>query len=276
VCANLGGGGGSSDMIARWLEAGHHLDCVDFVNPGFERGETLERVENVMRPWLAERGVPLHVLKPSVLIPNTREVGPNGKPVAGSGIRVDSILVYHKDHGQAHGAFYPRPLRSRSCSERFKHEPMVAHRRELYGETPRVILIGIDASEPGRIGDGDAAANERHLFPLVDPWNLRPDALRASCIARWGYAPPKSACEFCSLGKRAHFVELLRRDRATYLLIEALEEQDPSFPEWTVLAHGPPLRELREAIEGNQSLDRFAPEPDGEVGACMTAGACRT
>lgn len=259
VTANLGGGAASSEMVARWVEAGHRLDCVDFVDPGFENPETLAWVEDVMRPWLEERGVPLHVLKPDVKLPHVTD-------------RTGSIRAYYDVQGG-----FPRPLRTRSCSQKFKHWPLSKHRAEVYGDAPTVVLVGYDAEEAHRIqGGSEDRQNERFFYPLVDPWYLKRPAVRESCRERWGRVPPKSGCEFCPLGRKPHFLALLRRDRDTYLWIESLEERDPDFPNTTLLPHGPSLRQLRESIELSGELDVGLDREDPEMVGCDSRAGCFT
>lgn len=266
IVANLGGGAGSSIMSVLALERYGRLDCVDFVNTGFENPLTLKWVEEVLMPYFAARGVPVHVLKPRVRRPDR----PKDKfPGDEDENFTDSIREYYELQGTL-----PHVLVTRSCTDNFKKATLVRHRNELYGNAPMVVLIGFDVSEPGRVNQERDRACERKLFPLIDPWSLGKEALKRMCIERFGWSPPKSACEFCGFGRRPHFEALLVRDRATYLYIERLEEQDPKFKDgWTVLAHGPSLRKVREEYEANQ---RLTPEPPETGDDCDTGVGCMT
>ena len=168
-----------------------------------ELPDTIKYVREVITPWAAERGLPVHELHRTITTTGEREtLWQRMMNYDGEALR-EPIPVFGSN-----GA----PM-SRSCTRDHKIRILGRWIREHVPdeELPCDVLIGISMDEIERAGRGSDEKWERRCYPLLD---LR--LTRAHCIeiikAAGLPVPPKSSCFFCPFHSTDTWAEL-RRDR---------------------------------------------------------------
>jgi len=215
---SYGGGVQSTAMIV--LATQGKIDKVDaalFSNVGddSEHPETNRYVREVMTPWAAERGLPVHELHRVKAKTGKREtLWQRMMEHEGDTLR-EPIPVYGTN-----GA----PM-SRSCTADHKIKVLGKWIKDNVpkDQLPCDVLIGISLDEIERAGRGRDEKWERRTYPLLD---LR--LTRAHCIDIIKDAglpvPPKSSCFFCPFHSMNVWSEL-RRDKPE-LFEKAAELED--------------------------------------------------
>lgn len=200
---SYGGGVQSSAMIVLATQGKiPDVDAALFSNVGddSEHPATISYVRDVMQPWAAERGLPVHELH-RVKRDGTRETLYQRlmKPES----RSLPIPVRMPDTG-APG--------TRSCTHDFKIK-VVGKWLKANGasaDDPATVCIGISTDEIQRVGNKRAEPYEQPTYPLIDLGLNRQDCMNV--IADAGLpVPPKSACYFCPFHRPATWAEM-RRD----------------------------------------------------------------
>jgi len=153
-----------------------------FADPGSEMPGTYEHVD-LMRGWLVKHGIELVTVK-------NESDGPLEQYIRE---RSTVIPVYTRNADGGEG------LGRRQCTDKWKRIPVERAMRELGAETQQ---IGISLDEFWRMKTGGG-----RIHPLIDMKLRRSDCRQI--IADAGLPiPPKSACYFCPLKKRAQWQQL--------------------------------------------------------------------
>lgn len=198
---SYGGGVQSTAMIVLAAQGKiPDIDAALFANVGddSEYPATLEYVRNIMTPWAAERGIPVHELhrtmkdgttrslyaslmsdRKTIDIPVRLSTGAPGKRQCTSGYKIDVVNKWLKQNGSSK-------------------------------TNPSIVCIGISIDEYHRASNRRPDPTQIAEYPLLD---LRLD--RTACtqiIADAGLpVPPKSSCFFCPFHRISVWREM-RRD----------------------------------------------------------------
>lgn len=265
---SYGGGVQSTALIVLAVQG--RIPAVDaalFANVGddSEHPGTLRYVRDVMVPWAAERGLPVHVLD------RVRRDG-STETLLGRLTREGSRSV-------------PIPVRmsngapgTRNCTADFKIA-VVGRWLKANGasaEAPATVCIGISTDEVQRVSNKKVMPYEVPTYPLIDLGYNRGDCQQV--IAAAGLpVPGKSACYFCPFHRPQTWAEM-RRDEPDLFeksagleeLLNVRREALGRDPVWLTRFNRP----LREAIpEAQDMLPIFDMSPD--TGAC-DEGYCWT
>lgn len=198
---SYGGGVQSTAMIVLALQGKIDADVALFANVGddSEHPASLSYVRDVMQPWAAERGFPVHELH------RVRRDGAS-ETLWQRLMRPESRSL-------------PIPVRmangapgTRNCTHDFKVR-VVGKWLKANGATadsPAIVNIGISTDEITRVGNKRAMPYEQPAYPLIDLGYDRQDC--KDIIAAAGLpVPPKSSCFFCPFHRPLMWSEM-RRD----------------------------------------------------------------
>lgn len=210
LAVSFGGGTNSTAMLCGFRERGLRPDVILFADTGNEKPHTYEHVAFMSAQVQAWWGVPLETVFP------TRK----GEPIT---LEQDCL-----NKGLLPSLAYGR----RSCSQRFKHEPLEKRlvkwaREHKVSEITKAIGYGYDEMGRGRTAPEMSALavgiSEKFWYPLRE-WRWG----RAECvaaIARHGLPQPgKSACWFCPASKKSEVIWL--RDTHPSLYAAAVHMED--------------------------------------------------
>lgn len=213
VIASYGAGVDSTAMLIDMIEAGERVDHVLFADTGSEKLQTYQFLE-LFRVWLAERGVPLTVVR---YRPQSTRHFP---------------LYETLDENCLTNATLPSIAFGRgACSQKWKAEPQ--HRWTLQ-HTPAQIawaaglkvvkLIGYDCSGADQRRFAEANGKDDPLYeyryPLRDRGWTRDDC-KARIRAAGLPVPPKSACFMCTATKPDELHEMAPGHLRRIVLMEA-------------------------------------------------------
>lgn len=206
LAVSFGGGTNSTAMLCGLRERGIRPDVIIFADTGGELPHTYEHTALMNAQTQVWWGVEIQTVYP------TRK----GQPI--------TLEQDCENKGLLPAISYGR----RSCSQRFKHEPMEKRLKELAkaaGVTEIRKAIGYDAGEGHRGRNAPESAmlakgiRETYWYPLRE-WGWG----RAECeaaIARHGLPlPGKSSCFFCAARKPSEVLRL--RDEHPDLMARAL------------------------------------------------------
>ena len=190
------------------------VDAALFANVGddSEHPATLEYVRNVMIPWAAERGLPVHELH------RTKRDG-----------EVETLWGRLMKDGSRS---LPIPVRmsngapgTRLCTHDFKIK-VVGKWLKANGasaDNPAEVMIGISTDEIQRVSNKKVEPYEQPIYPLI---NLGLD--RAACMAVIRDAglpvPPKSSCFFCPFHRPQMWAEMRRDEPELFERSQLLED----------------------------------------------------
>jgi hypothetical protein len=180
------------------------IDAALFSNVGddSEHPSTITYVREVMIPWCAERGLPVHELH---RVRRTGETVTLFEQLMKPGSRSIPIPVRMSDTG-APG--------TRSCTVDWKIK-VIAKWLKAHGVSaadPARVLIGFSTDEAHRASNRRANPYDVPEHPLLDLGMNRQDC--KALIARAGLpVPPKSACYFCPFHRPSMWSKM-RRDEA--------------------------------------------------------------
>lgn len=223
---SYGGGVQSSALIVLAVQGrldetmGGPVDAALFSNVGddSEHPKTLEYVREVMTPWAAEHGLPVHELQ---RVPQ-RGVD-KGRPVT-----LHQILT--RDGSRS----IPIPMRmpdtgapgTRSCTADFKIR-VVSRWLKEHGATeddPASVAIGISTDEWHRANSRKGTEPvERMVYPLLDLGLSRNDCMNVIRDAGLP-VPPKSSCYFCPFHSPAYWSEMRRDEPDLFAKAQQLED----------------------------------------------------
>jgi hypothetical protein len=190
------------------------IDAALFANVGddSEHPTTLRYVREVMQPWAAERGLPVHELH---RVKRDGSVETLWGRLTREGSRSVPIPVR-----MSNGA----PGR-RACTKDFKIT-VVGRWLKANGaskDDPADVCIGFSTDEVQRIGNKRTAPYERPVYPLID-LNLDRSAC-AQVIRDAGLpVPPKSSCFFCPFHRPQMWSEMRRDDPELFDRSQHLED----------------------------------------------------
>lgn len=197
---SYGGGVQSTAMIVLAVQGKIDFEVALFSNVGddSEHPASLKYVREVMTPWAASHGFPVHELltmrrgEPTTIRNEIMREGSNR-----------NVIPVYGDIGA--------PL-SRSCTVDFKVKT-VGRWLKANGATkadPALVAIGISTDEIERAGRGKDETAQKRVYPLLDLGLSRHRC--AELIADAGLpVPPKSSCFFCPFHKPLSWSEM-RRD----------------------------------------------------------------
>lgn len=189
LAVSYGGGTNSTAMLCGFKELGIVPKLITFADTGAEMPHTYAHVEFMglkVREWWGMEIITVHAKK--------------------------SIVEHCEQTGMLPSLAYGR----RSCSQKFKHEPMEKHIKQWAKEnkvSELVKAIGYDADEGYRLSGKPSekilckGLRESYWYPLVEWQWRREDCLKHIC--KHGIQQPgKSACFFCPASKRSEVVLL--------------------------------------------------------------------
>lgn len=199
---SYGGGVQSSAMIVLAIQGKIDAQHAVFANVGddSEHPASLEYVRNVMQPWAAGHGFPVH---------EVQRIKRDGsvETLWGRIMRENSRSIAIPMRMNLTGA----PA-SRSCTADFKIA-VISKWLKANGATkdnPAIVNIGISVDEIERAGRGKDALYERRAYPLLDLGLNRGDCMNVISAAGLP-VPPKSSCFFCPFHRPQTWREM-RRD----------------------------------------------------------------
>lgn len=265
---SYGGGVQSTAMVilAARGELGYPAEVALFANVGddSEHPGTLTFVRDVMIPWAAERGFPIHELS---RVKRTGDVETLWGRLMKEESRSLPIPVRMPDTG-APG--------TRNCTQDFKIA-VVGKWLKANGATkddPATVCIGISTDEIQRVGNKKAMPYEQPVYPLID---LGLDRSRCITIIRDAGlpVPPKSSCFFCPFHRPQMWREMRRDDPELFWKSVELEatlnqRRDKLGKDRVYLTRfGKPLEEAIE--EAQDMLPIFSADTDTcDEGYCWT------
>lgn len=213
---SYGGGVQSTSMIVLAVQGrlGYDVDAAVFSNVGddSEHPATLRYVREVMVPWAAERGLPVHELH-RVKRDGTVETlwGRLMKPES------RSLPIPVRMSNGAPG--------NRSCTADFKIQ-VVGKWLKANGankDDPATVCIGISTDEVHRIGNKRVEPYENPVYPLIDLGLSRQDC--KNVIRDAGLpVPPKSSCFFCPFHRPLMWAEMRRDEPELFAKSQQLED----------------------------------------------------
>lgn len=213
---SYGGGVQSTAMVVLAVQGIIQADVGLFANTGddSEHPKTLAYVRDIMVPWAAGHGFPIHELCKV----NKRGAFPGPETLWQRLLRDGSKSLPIPVRGQDTGA-----PGNRTCTADFKIAVVGKWLREhgATADNPAVTMIGISVDEIERAGRGRDEPHERRVYPLLDLGMTRADC--EDVIARAGLpVPPKSSCFFCPYHRPSTWAEMRRDepdlfDRAQHL-----------------------------------------------------------
>ncbi|GEL19309.1 phosphoadenosine phosphosulfate reductase [Pseudonocardia asaccharolytica] len=265
---SYGGGVQSTAMIVLAVEGrlGLDVDAALYANVGddSEHPDTTRYVREVMQPWAAERGLPVHEL---------RRVRRDG-----------TVETLYGRLTRERSRSLPIPVRmsngapgTRSCTADFKIKVVARWLRE-HGATkndPATVAIGISVDEIQRASNRRSHSYERITYPLLTLGLRRTDCARI--IADAGLPiPPKSSCWFCPMQRPSVWAAMRVDepdlfDRAVELEDLLNRRRDRLGKDHVYLTRfAKPLRDV--VPEGIQALQLAYGADDGacDSGWCMT------
>lgn len=193
---------------------GGPIDAALFANVGddSEHPATLTFVRDVMIPWAAERGLPIHELQ---------RVKRDGT--------VETLWGRLMKEGSRS---LPIPVRmsngapgNRSCTADFKIKVVGKWLKAngASGDDPATVCIGISTDEYQRVNNKKVEAYERPVYPLI---SLGLDRSACAQIIRDAGlpVPPKSSCFFCPFHRPLMWREMRRDDPELFDRSQELED----------------------------------------------------
>ncbi len=249
---------------------GLDVDAALFANVGddSEHPTTLAYVRDVVTPWAAERGLPVHEL-------HRRSRDGSTETLYGRLTRIGSRSL-------------PIPVRMsngapgrRSCTADFKIRVVGRWLRD-HGATrthPATVAIGISVDEIERANNRRTDGHEQIIYPLLTLGLRRTDCVRIITAAGLP-VPPKSSCWFCPLHRPSVFQTMRVDEPQLFERAAALEDllnarRDERGKDHVYLTRfARPLREVVPA--GVQALPFDLTDPaDPALGGC-DSGWCAT
>ncbi len=181
------------------------LGCIEradhavFADPGAEAPRTYELLDWLLNWQKTNNGIPIHVVKKSLLDDLLNSQNSTGQ-------RFASIPAFTANGGMVR----------RQCTKEYKIDSVVKKIRELYGLKPRKrmpmteVWIGISTEEASRMKDS-ILPRITNRYPLVElGWN------RSDCrhwLKENGFPlPVKSSCFFCPYQADTRWKELQKSD----------------------------------------------------------------
>ena len=199
---SYGGGLNSVAVLVGLHERGIKPDLITMADTGAEKPLTYDHVEymqGIVKSWW---DMDIVIVKPKI-----------------------SIIDHCDKTSMLPSLAYGR----RSCSQKFKHEPMEKYVKawcKERGITEFTKIIGYDAGEAYRYNGKPTEKQlkkclvETYWYPLVD-WGWVRDGCINAVIRAGLIVPPKSACYFCPASKRSEVLTLGKN--YPHLLDKALE-----------------------------------------------------
>lgn len=193
---------------------GGPVDAALFANVGddSEHPASLRYVREVMHPWAAEHGLPVHEL---VRVKKDGEVETLWGRIMREGSRSEPIPV-RLTNGKPG---------SRSCTQDFKIQVVGKWLREhgADADDPAVVAIGISTDEMQRANNKKVEPYERPVYPLLELGLSRSDCMNV--IADAGLpVPPKSSCFFCPFHSLPAWMDLRENEPDLFTKAQELED----------------------------------------------------
>jgi len=181
IIVSFGGGYNSTALLIEFSRRGLRPDGILFADTGGERPETYAHRTH-MNCWLDSQGWPL--------IETPR--GP-GESLEANCVRRHSLPSLAFGY--------------RTCSQRWKSEPIAAHIRRQIGTTPYLNVLAFAADEARRATPYRTTSSQ-NWYPLVE-WDIDRDRCVALCQEE-GFTVSKSACFFCPATTKPEVIALAK------------------------------------------------------------------
>ncbi len=258
---SYGGGVNSTALAIEIVQRGLPLDYVVFADPGFERPETYDFVNDYMAPYFAQHGVPF------CMVVKRRPAGQR-----------ETIVDYWMHDYRVPDRIY------RDCTRRHKVEPIHKFYKHQAGATEVCEYIGISSDESRRVKKSPSEWIHK-CYPLVE---LRIDRVRCKEIIKGAGmpVPSKSGCPNCFAAKKPELYNLWKTNPKMFETAIQIEDNYLKNKEgrgltpyyYLMVKNKPtPLRALKAEFESVTTLDPYTadpadkPDPDADcVESCMT------
>ena len=255
---SYGGGINSTALLLEWVAQKRPLDLVIFADTGSEMPETYEFIDKYIEPFCKKHKIPFETVYYTAS--NRVEGVKQGHWEENERVAIYDYYDYLKSVPS---------MRMRSCTEKFKIEPIEKYIKAKWGDKGYPIrLIGIDAGESHRakyITDPETGKKEKlyeyNEYPLID-WDWDRDGCLER-IEKEGWSNPgKSGCYFCPFQSRTKWTELLKDKPDLYNKSMQLESQGNRFPEFNLMQYKPNrLDWFKKAVESQTTLMDFGEDP---------------
>jgi hypothetical protein len=198
VALNLGGGTNSVALAVEAVRRGLRIDVALFADTGGEWPETYGYLWG-FAGWLERHGIPVVAVRATL----------HG---------VDTTL---EEHSARHDRMPSKAYGRKSCSLRFKRDPIEKWIRARWPAGPVVRILGYDADEPQR---ARLTPDERWLwsYPLID-WRMGREECAESIMRAGLPLPGKSACFYCPSARPLEVNELADKHPALFARGLAME-----------------------------------------------------
>lgn len=217
LVANYGGGVDSTAMLIELVAQGRRPDVILFADTGAEHPETYEYVA-MFSNWLQGQGFPA--------VTTVRRYGKDGmygekSRASKTGPGYTSIV----GNCEQNKTLPSLAFGMKSCSLKWKAEPMDKWLRQQYGDRPVLKLIGYDNGPAdsrravNKLNDGGQFSFE---YPLRT-WGWDREACQARIAAAGLAVPRKSACFLCPASKRWEVEELAEKHPKLFAKAIAVE-----------------------------------------------------
>jgi 3'-phosphoadenosine 5'-phosphosulfate sulfotransferase (PAPS reductase)/FAD synthetase len=220
ICPNIlsfGAGVNSTAILCLHKQGKVQLDAVIFADTGAEHPETYSYIEQVVKPFCKELDLPFIIV---------------GSPTLFEDYWNKKIIPYRL---------------FRSCTDRYKIQPIKKYVKTNYGET--IIILGIDSGEKHR-----AKYTEGFSYPLIE-LGINREQCKSIIIECGLQIPRKSGCYFCPFTNSQEWKNLLQQHEDLYMKAEAFEKNCRAYP--TYHLSNKTLESMRKAIQNQKTLCDF-------------------
>jgi len=248
---SYGGGVNSTALLLEWLRRGNSMDALIFADPGSERPETYDYIEQYIKPFCKEQDIIFHTVR----------------YITKDGVAEDIYSGYFKNNSLP-------AVQQRSCTQKWKIAPIEKLIKDKYKDSQQ--LIGIDYGEKHRakIIYDPKTGEKMYLYPeksypLVD-WKITREECKTIIEAHGWPVPIKSGCYFCPFQKRTQWKGLYDDHPSLYAKAEEMELNARKFPKYMLMMTNPKrLDWFRRGLETQTTLDSYTDSEEAASVPCV-------